>query len=235
MHSTNRKLAVAVRHVGFEDLGTFQPVLESRGFDVRLLDAAVDDLDSLRDADLAIVLGGPVSANAGSSYPMLAVELDALQLRLRRDAPTLGICLGAQLIAQALGARVYSGESKEIGWGTIDLTPAGIDSPLHKLKAVPVLHWHGDTFDIPDGATRLASTDNYPNQAFAWGRRALALQFHAEVPPSRIEHWLLGHAVELSTSGIAPGNLRDATKALPAESASAGSAMLRDWLESIGL
>src|SRR5688572_1740515 len=160
--------ACVVRHVAFEDLGTFAPALVAGGFDLSVMDAGVDDVfEPIVHSDLVIVLGGPIGVYEQDTYPFLADELRALGKRLREGRPTLGICLGAQLMAAALGARVYSGGRKEIGWAPLQLTQAGQSSCLSKLEGQPVLHWHGDTFDLPRDATLLASTSVYEHQAFS--------------------------------------------------------------------
>ena len=180
------RTALAIKNVAFEDLGLIEPLLAARGFTVRYADAATDDLQALDPLapDLLVVLGGPIGAYQEELYPFLRPELALIERRLQADRPTLGICLGSQLVARALGARVYPGSAgKEIGWAPIALTEAGAGSALRHLapERTPVFHWHGDTFDLPTGATRLASTAAYPNQAFRWGGHVLALQFHCEV------------------------------------------------------
>jgi GMP synthase (glutamine-hydrolysing) len=210
------RTAIVMRHVAFEDLGLLKLLLDARAFELRLLDAGVDDLagvDPARAA-LAVVLGGPISVYETDRYPWLAAQIDWLRRRLLAGRPTLGICLGAQMIAAALGARVYPGPVKEIGWSPLTLTAAGHASALAALDgaSTSMLHWHGDTFDLPAGATLLAGTAAYPHQAFAWGDSALALQCHPEIDPLRFERWLIGHAVELAQVGIDLAALRAQTE-----------------------
>jgi len=230
---STRRVAV-IRHLAFEDLGAFAPLLTERGMAVERYDSGVDDTTAaLRDADLAIILGGPIGVYETEQYPFLVAETEAIARRLEQRRPTLGICLGAQFMAAALGAKVYPGGRKEIGWGPVELTPAGQSSPLAALKDMPVLHWHGDTFDLPEGAILLASTELYANQAFALGPNVLGLQFHAEVDTARIEQWLIGHTCELGSAGIAPADLRAQTKGLPPSVTAAGHRLLESWLNQI--
>ncbi|KUO57918.1 MAG: hypothetical protein APF80_10040 [Alphaproteobacteria bacterium BRH_c36] len=197
--TSKRRRAVALRHVSFEGLAILAPLLETRGYEIEICDAV--DIGSQKadiiGADLLIVLGGPVGAYETDCYPFLRDEIDGVAKRLAERRPTLGICLGAQLMAVALGARVYPGRAKEIGWAPVTLSMHGAASPLTALDGcVSVLHWHGDTFDLPPAATRLASTPITAQQAFSLGRNALALQFHGETDGTDIEHWLMGHACE---------------------------------------
>src|ERR1700759_3412213 len=212
---TPRRSAIALRHVAFEDLGLLAPVMAREGWDVSFREAAVDDLldASIRDAALLIVLGGPIGVYDNDAYPFLNAEIDLIGHRLSRDLPVLGICLGAQLMAKALGSAVHAGPVKEIGWGRVELTSEGAASCLRPLQenGEAVLHWHGDTFDLPRGARRLASNEHYENQAFAYGRNALALQFHLEADPRQLEEWYVGHAVELAAAEISVAELRAAT------------------------
>lgn len=230
-----RRLVQAIRHVGFEDLGSFAPVLEDAGYVIAYVDAATDDLSTIDPlaADLLVVLGGPVGVYDHQAYPVLAREMDILRRRLGADRPTLGICLGAQLMAHALGARVYPGPGKEIGWSRLSLTEQGAQGPLAALQAMEVLHWHGDTFDLPDRCDLLASTEMCRHQAFSRGANSLALQFHAEPLAANFERWLFGHAGELATAGVDPIGLREEAARYAAPLEPAAGALIRRWLAGL--
>jgi GMP synthase (glutamine-hydrolysing) len=193
------KSAIAIRFVHFENLGTLETVLREQGYEVRYLEAASGEVpreDALAP-DLVVTLGGPIGAYEDTSYPLLKPVLGLLEQRIAADLPTLGVCLGAQLLARTLGARVYPGSGKEIGWSMLHLTADGLKSPVRHLET-PVLHWHGDTFDLPRGAALLASTEQYEHQAFALGRNIVGLQFHPEVTAAGLEYWYVGHACEIA-------------------------------------
>jgi GMP synthase (glutamine-hydrolysing) len=230
------KTAIAIRHVDFEDLGALDDALCRHGYAVRYCEAGVDNIGEVDPLapDLIIVLGGPIGAYQELDYPFLAQELALLERRLAAARPTLGICLGAQLMARALGARVYPAPAKEIGWGELQLSEAGRKGPLRYFTGVPVLHWHGDTFDLPEGAALLASTANCPNQAFGLGHQVLACQFHPEISGRGFERWLVGHAVEIaSAQGISPGLLRRDTERFAPQAARRGEACLSEWLAAL--
>jgi GMP synthase (glutamine-hydrolysing) len=232
--SHSRPSAIALRQTAFEDLGVLAAILDEGGWSASYRDAPTDDLGdpAIEAADLLIVLGGPIGVYECGAYPFLTQEIALLERRLGQDRPTLGICLGSQLMAAALGARVFAGPAKEIGWGRVALTDAGKASCLKPLNedGASVLHWHGDTFDLPRAATRLASTALYENQAFAFGRNALALQFHVEVEPRALERWFVGHAVELSAAGISVPQLRDATRAVAGRLGDQARSVFAGWL-----
>ena len=207
---------VAIRHVAFEGLGSLATSIEQVGGEILYLEAGVSNLKTLDplEPDLLVVLGGPLGAYEDANYPFLIDEVGILQARLAADRPPPGICLGAQLMARALGAAVYPGPSKEIGWSPLTLsnTPQMPAFRYLDSSVTSVLHWHGDTFDLPTGATLLASTPGYRHQAFKYAKRALGLQFHPEILPADFERWLIGHACEIaSTPGISVNELRKNT------------------------
>ena len=230
------KSLIAIRHVPFEDLDSFAAPLAARGFTISYREAPADNLAApeLASADLLVVLGGPIGAYEEALYPFLKAELELIEARLKAGRPVLGICLGAQLMARAAGARVYPGK-KELGWARLSLTEAGRRSPMRFIEpAAKVLHWHGDTFDLPAGAELLASTERTPHQAFALGRHALALQFHIEASAKGLERWYVGHALEIATTeGVSLAGLRaDAALCAP-RLAPHALAALNDWLDGI--
>lgn len=226
-------LARVVVHVAFEDPGTFGPVLEEKGYVLETLQAGVDDLGDPLAPDLLLVLGGPIGVGEEADYPFLRDELGLIRKRLEARRPTLGVCLGAQLMAASLGARVHPGPAKEIGWKKLDLTAEGRVSCLAPLEDAAVLHWHGDTFDLPEGARLLASTDICKHQAFDLGNFALALQFHPEAQGGRIERWLIGHTSELRAAGIDIPGLRADTARLGPALEQAAPDVLRRWLDGL--
>jgi GMP synthase (glutamine-hydrolysing) len=230
------KNALVVRHVHFEDLGAFAAVFDRRGYRVSYLDAGADDFptDATDGVDLLVILGGPVAAYEDDLYAFLRDELDLIRNALTKRRPLLGVCLGAQLIARALGARVYPSPAKEIGWSPLELTVAGRQGPTKLLDGVAVLHWHGDTFDLPEGAVRLALTVNCANQAFSIGGRVLALQFHPETTEAGFERWLIGHAYEIAhTPGVSVVDLRRQARDFASSAAEKGQACLEAWLSEV--
>ena len=229
------KRCTVLSHVAFEDLGLLEPILKDRGFALDTVDVPSQGVPE-GGADLWVILGGPVGVYDYPAYPFLAAELDAVKSRLSAGAPTLGLCLGAQLMAAALGGAVAANpKGKEIGWSQLTLTPQGLAGPLRHLDGIEVLHWHGDVIALPDGVPNLASTAITPCQAFAHGPSALGLQFHPEVGASGLERWLVGHAAELSAAGIDVSALRAANIRHAPALVSAVSAMARDWLSAAGL
>ena len=223
----------AIQHLAFEDLGSFEDVCYQLGYRVRYFEAGVDDLrKALEHEGLTIILGGPIGVYETENYPFLQQEIDLLKVRLGKNLPTLGICLGAQLIAHALGARVYAGPVKEIGWSTLTIHPTD-NNLLAPLADQPVLHWHGDTFDLPERATLLASSEYYPNQGFSVGPKILALQFHLEVLSNGLEKWLIGHTSELAQAKINIPALRQENTTHAPQLEIVASEIFSQWLQAL--
>ncbi len=237
---TSKSLRAAVlKHLPFEDLDSLESELARRGFNIETIEAAVAEFSAsrLQEADLVVVLGGPIGVYDAEDYPFLTAELDALRQRLAARKPTLGICLGAQLMATALDARLYPGDrGPEIGW--FPLLPAH-ETPVPEWFApllapdLAVFHWHGDTFDLPDGACRLARTNRYENQAFAMGDCALGLQFHPEVTEIGLERLYVGHSQELRANHISIRQLREDVHAHAHTLEKAAAEFWRLWLDHI--
>jgi len=232
-----------IRHLAFEDLASFTSVLQAKDIEVNYIEAAdfaltpedLSQIDPLSD-ELLIILGGPISVNDQAMFPFIETEINLLKQRIAADKPTLGICLGAQLIASALGADVYSGEEKEIGWSPLNLTEAGKHSALRYLSAehCSILHWHGETFDLPDNAVLLASSEMYSNQAFSYGKNILALQFHPEITQRVMEKWFIGHIGEImQTDGISVEKLRKETHQFANQLEMQGELFFNSWLNEV--
>ena len=231
------KHATVIRHIAFEDLGSLAEALHHKNYTVRYLEAGSDDLTQIdRNTNLLVILGGPIGAYDEQDYPFLIDELHLLEYRLANDLPTLGICLGAQLMARALGAKVYPGSQKEIGWSPLKMSLKGQQTALAHLAGdkTAVLHWHGDTFDLPTDSTHLAASEIYQNQAFSWKQRGLALQFHPEVTAQGLERWFIGHACEIgATPDITVAKLREDTIRYAGQLSVQAAKFWQDWLESL--
>lgn len=181
-----------LQHVPWEGPGLIASIARSRGLsiDVHRLDLnpTMPQADGLRGL---IVMGGPMGVYERSKYPHLASEVTLIAEMVRRGRPVLGVCLGAQLLANALGANVYCGPSSEIGFGDVDLSTAAKQDPLFENlpDPLPVFHWHADTFDLPHGAHLLARNSHYEHQAFRLGSNAYGLQFHIEADLDTWKGW----------------------------------------------
>ena len=188
-----RKLLV-FQHVAHEILGTLNPLFKNAGFRIRYVNFRrhPDAQPSLEGYHGLVVLGGPMSVDQTSEYPYLLTEVRLIHQAIGHRIPVLGICLGAQLIAQALGGKVKRNREKEISWYPVSLTEEGKRDPVLRHFDVKenIFHWHGDIFEIPAKAVRLASSPRCENQAFRSGENTYAFQFHLEVDEPMIERWL---------------------------------------------
>lgn len=232
---------LAISHVAFEDLGTLGLELRELGASIDFIEASASDFEAIDvvKPDFMVILGGPIGVYETEAYPFLRAEIEFIRRRLNAKLPTLGICLGAQLIARALGARVYPGaKGKEIGWGVIAPGPdMGADAFLARFlaEAPAMFHFHGDTFDLPTGARLLARTEKYENQAFAIDNYAFGFQFHPEVTADGLERWYVGHACELAAAKIDIGALRKESRELAPKLEQAARHYWRSWLDQRSL
>jgi GMP synthase (glutamine-hydrolysing) len=183
----------AFRHAANEGLGHIQAILESRGVTIETADLyAGDPVPDLSGAVGLIFMGGAMSVN--DPLPWIETELTMIRSAAARSVPVFGVCLGAQLIAKALGAEVRRAPAEEVGWFDVELTPAGCRDVLFQRVAprVPVFQFHYETFDLPHGATLLAKSERCTNQAFQFGKASYGIQFHPEVTPEMIADWSSG-------------------------------------------
>ena len=173
-----------LQHVPFEGLGSIEAWLETAGYEItntRFFEA--DELPDLKTIDLLVVMGGPMSVNDEDEFPWLVSEKQFIRKAVDSGKPVLGICLGAQLIASAMGSRIYRNAVKEIGWFPVHAVASNDSSIFSFPVSAKVFHWHGETFDLPPKATHLAKSDGCENQAFQIGRSVIGLQFHLETTP----------------------------------------------------
>jgi GMP synthase-like glutamine amidotransferase len=189
------------QHVPFEGLGSIQDWLDAKGVRVsctRFFESA--ELPALDGIDLLIVMGGPMSVNDEAQHPWLAAEKRFVRDAIAAGKAVLGVCLGAQMIASALGARVYPNAEREIGWFPVHAVPgsAEVAAGFRFPPSIEVLHWHGETFDLPPGAIHLARSQACEHQAFSIGRRVVGLQFHLEATPESVRAMIANDAADLA-------------------------------------
>ena len=226
------KHALVIRHVVHEGLAGYRAPIEQAGYEIQRVAACQTDFATLDlvSPDLLVVMGGPMGVYDTDTHPWIPYEITAIAARLAADRPTLGVCLGSQMLAAALGARVYAGPVREVGFAPIALSETAQESPLQHVADVDVLHWHGDTFDLPEGTELLASTPAYPNQAFRRGDRLLALQFHAEMGEDPRFHDWMADEPYIRGAGVDPAMLQDDHDRLGPPAVRAGERMIAEWL-----
>jgi len=190
-----------LQHVPFEGLGSIEDWLRQKQYEItstRFFES--EELPHPHDVNLLIVMGGPMSANDEEEFPWLISEKEFIRQCIQLGKSVLGICLGAQLIANAMGARVYRNRYKEIGWFPVQGVPSNNSSFFSFPPTFEAFHWHGETFDLPPGAVRLARSEGCENQAFQLGRSVIGLQFHLETTPATVREILTHCRAELLRS-----------------------------------
>jgi GMP synthase (glutamine-hydrolysing) len=234
--------AAVIQHERMVSLGNFEPVLREHGYDVELVDAGLAEsspgefaaaLAAAADADLLIVLGSGQGVYDVDQHAFIAPEIAFVRERLATTRPTLGVCFGAQVIAAALGEEVRPGDLVEIGYREVMPTPAGLASPVRHVAGVPVVEWHGDTFDLPAGVERLASAAAYENEAYGIGDWMLAVEFHPELTDEMHEEWLVSDAAYVASAGYAPEALRAEHERFGEPMQVASARMLSEYLERL--
>jgi len=230
------KRALIIRHVPYEGVAGYRQPVEAAGYVVHRIDVtdpAFASLD-LREPDLLIMMGGPMGVYEQDRHPWIACQLRRLERRLAANRPTLGVCFGAQMVAAALGADVFAGPVKEVGFHPVRIHENARASPLRHLVDVPILHWHGDTFTLPVGVELLASSHVYEHQAFRLGANVLALQFHAEMgEDERFHAWIEEWPESVVEAGHDEASLLAAHDALGPGAVAAGRAMVSQWLAEL--
>ena len=197
-----------LKNVPAEGPGTIEDYLRERGIGFRVIDLQSESSPTMQNEDTLVIMGGPMSVNDADVYPFISKEVALAADFMRKGKKVFGVCLGAQIMAKALGANVYPGPEKEIGWYDIELLEEGIRDPvMSKLAVHPragdfwkkfrVFHWHGETFDLPKGAVWLAKSALYPHQAFRYGNNSYAFQFHIEVRKETVYEWLKDEPVDM--------------------------------------
>lgn len=197
-----------LKNISNEGPGTIEDFLRDTNIGYKIIDMSSEDIPPTDQFNTLVMMGGPMSVNEADIYPYIKKEIELVKEFISKGKSVLGICLGAQIMAKALGSKVYVGHEKEIGWLDIELVENGVRDPLMtKLAFHPkagdfwrkfkVFHWHGETFDIPEGAIRIARSVLYPNQGFSFKNRAYAFQFHIEVTREMIFEWLGNEPVDM--------------------------------------
>ena len=230
---------LVLQHIACEPPGVYEDVLRAHGAEIRRVELDEGEPLPERDGiDAIVCMGGPMSATDDRTLPWLTQEKAFIRAAVRDDLPFWGVCLGVQLLAASLGARVYPGRAPEVGLLPVELTEEGRADPVFAdlPRELVTLQWHGDTFDLPAGAVRLAGSPAYPNQAFRYGDVAYGVQFHVEVSPEFAREW--GEVPEYAAAldrVLGPGALDDLVASLERhadEMLGHATRLFERWLET---
>ena len=231
--------ALIFQNASGEGPGILADCLQNRGWDREdiLLYRGDNISEKWRGHSLLIVMGGPMNVYEEDAYPFLRQETEVIRKAIRTGLPVMGFCLGVQLMAKALGARVKKGHKKEIGWYSVHLTEKGLQDPT--LKSFPeesvVFQWHADTFELPKEATRIFSSENYPNQAIRIGDMNYGFQFHFEITADMIAEWIkngMDEIAEMQVEDLNETIIREADIYLP-KAHSLAESFFNNYLEII--
>ena len=229
---------LVLQHIACEPPGVYEDVLLERGATIHRVELDEGErLPDWREFDLIVAMGGPMSVNDEHEHPWLADEKRLIREAVSAGTGFWGACLGVQLLAASLGARVHTGETPEVGVLPVTLTDEGMADPVLAglPRQLPTLQWHGDTFDLPDGAVRLAGSAAYPNQAFRWGRAAYGVQFHLEVTGGMAREWAEVPAyvdsLERTLGAGSAGRLFAEFDAAAAEMQGHGRSLFERWVD----
>ncbi len=227
------KKLLAIYHISCEKLGIFKSVFERAGYSIKYADASKADLswDKVKNYDAFVILGGPMGVYEDKKYPFIKIEKLLVRNITKTKKPLLGICFGSQLIASALGGRVFKGKKKEIGWYKVDFTGPRPLATGH--KSLSAFQWHGDTFTLPKGAKKLASSILFKNQGFLFGKNILALQFHLEVTEKMVKEWIKEYSEELKKEGLDPKKILSDTKKNIRSLNAFGTDLIKSWLSAV--
>lgn len=196
-------MILVVKNIGIEGPGLWEGVMEEKGIESRVIEASEEEVpQDPGPYSHVLILGGPMSANEEEKYPFLSREIGLIKNCIESDKPLMGVCLGAQLIAKALGSKVYPATAREIGWYTVELTRSAAEDFLFSFMPprVTVFQWHGETFDLPPHAVKLAASNACPNQAFRYKHNIYGIQFHLEVDQKMVDSWKEAYNGELRES-----------------------------------